>query len=272
MIKKFFRKYVYKSLTRIEKRLRYVISTLILSLVMLFSLSAFNFLDNFWLLVPLIILSAYVMTYFSVLEGIEKTEWLTLFIMPVLVSCAFYFFFFLFPARWITRLPFIITYAISIYAMLSVANIFNVGVEKSLQLYRAAFSVNYFYQTVVMFLMVNVLLSLRMHFMVNAVVTFMLVFLLSLQLLWSVKPKISLDRKLISYSLFIAFCVSQVMIIASFVPLKSSIVSLLITASYYCLSGLLYHYIDQRLFKQTIREYLFVIGFIVCIVLLSISW
>jgi len=66
--------------------------------------------------------------------------------MPIVLSIAFYMFYFLFPVRWITRIPFIALYAIAIYATLLCSNIFSIGVEKSLQLYRAAFSINFLFQ------------------------------------------------------------------------------------------------------------------------------
>ena len=90
----------------------------------------------------------------------------------------FLLFYFLFPTRWITRIPFIIFYSISVYAMFLVSNIFNVGVEKSLQLYRAAFSVNYFYQSLMVFLFANLILSLKLNFFLGGLL------FLSLDRLW----------------------------------------------------------------------------------------
>jgi hypothetical protein len=53
------------------------------------------------------------LTYFSILEGIEKIELLMLFFMPIVISIAFYISYFLFPARWLTRIPFVAIYAVS---------------------------------------------------------------------------------------------------------------------------------------------------------------
>jgi hypothetical protein len=60
--------------------------------------------------------------------------------------------------------------------------------------------------------------------------------------------------------------------LTSFISLKPAIFAIFVTACYYGLTGLLYHYLDQKLFKQVIREYLFVFGFVGCIVLLSMPW
>lgn len=254
----------------IEKRLRFVISVLALTGLML--VATFFFFDQAIIFIPLFITVAYLGTFFSVLHGIEKVEWFTLFIMPVIFTIFFYLFFLLFPVRWLTRVPFLMIYAFSVYAILLTSNIFNVGVEKSLQLYRAAFSVNYFYQTFVMFLIANVVFSFRMNPVINAAIMFALTFLLSLQLLWSVKPKTILDRSQINYSILISVIISQLTMVLSFVPLKLSILALVVTAAYYSLCGLFYHYIEQKLFTKTIREYIIVMGFVLIIVLLSLQW
>src|SRR3989304_6573066 len=126
---------------KIDKRVRFVVSAGLLGGIMLFA-TFFNF-DRAIIFIPLIIILTFFFTYFSLVEGIEKMGWFGLFLMPILVSVSFYLFYFLFPGRWLTRIPFLIFYEISIYATLLTSNIFNVGVEKSLGLYRAAFSINF---------------------------------------------------------------------------------------------------------------------------------
>ena len=74
------------------------------------------------------------------------------------------------------------------------------------------------------------------------------------------------------YSLFIAMVVAEGGMVLSFVPLKTSVFALFLTAAYYSVSGLVYHYIDQRLFKETIREYLFVLIFTFAIMIFTIRW
>src|SRR3990170_2589378 len=140
-----------KKALRIEKRFRFVISAIILSLLMLVS--------------------------------------------TIFLTLSFYLFYFLFPVRWLTRLPFIVLYGISIYAVLLCSNIFNVGVEKSIQLYRAAFSINFFYQAVVFFLFNNALFSFKLHFIFNSLLVFLTAFLLGFQFIWTVKLDLRVEKK-----------------------------------------------------------------------------
>lgn len=259
-----------KTTLQIEKRIRFVINVFLMTLLML--ASTFFFFDKAIFFIPIFIVAIYVLTYFSILQGIEKIEWLMLFLMPVLITVSFYLFYSLFPVRWLTRLPFILLYSFSLYAILLSSNIFNVGVEKSLQLYRAAFSVNYFYQTIIIFLAASVIFSFRLSPFINGVSMFVLSFLLSLQLFWSVKPKVSLSRLVISYSVLMSVVLLQVTILFSFIPVKLTVFALFTTAIYYSLCGFLYHHMEQKLFTNTIREYAIVIVFVLGIVLLSLQW
>lgn len=265
-----FRQSFDKKAIKIDKRIRLVISVLILGLLMLFS-TLFNF-DKAVIFVPIFLIATYLLSYFSLLEGIKRISWFGLFLMPGVITIFFYLFYFLFPARWLTRLPFIFIYEVSIYAVLLCANIFNVGVEKNLQLYRAAFSINFFYQAVVSFLFYNVLFSLKYNFIVNMIGAGIWTFLLSLQLLWSIRLNRYLEKNVLDYSLFITLFMMQAVLIVSFIPSRTTVYALFLTASYYSVAGIIHHHIDEKLFKETVREYVSVWIFVLVITLLSLNW
>jgi hypothetical protein len=265
-----FRHFFEKKAIKIDKRLRLVISVLILGLLMLIS-TFFNF-DKALFFLPIFIITTYFLSYFSLLEGIKKISWFGLFLMPELITLSFYLFYFLFPGRWLTRLPFIFIYEVSIYAILLCANIFNVGVEKSLQLYRAAFSINFFYQALVSFLFYNVLFSLKYNFFINIIGAGVSAFLLSLQLFWSIRLNRYLDKEVLTYSLFTTLLMLETSLVVSFIPLRTAVYALFLTATYYSVAGVIHHHIDEKLFKETIKEYVSVWIFVMIITLLSLSW
>ncbi len=272
----------YKKIGKIQKRIRLVISSFILTLLML--MATFFSFDKYIYFIVLFIFSGVLLTYFSIIDlnkktGLlsrsvnkVKTGWLMLFLMPVYMSISFYFFYFLFPVRWLTRFPFIIIYAVSIYALLLVSNILNVGVEKSLQLFRAAFSVNFFYQTLVFFLIANVLFSMKSNFLLNGIGVFVLSFPLVLQYLWSIDPQINIEKELVKYGIISSLFFGELSVIFSFVPINGAILSLFITGSYYSLLGVLYNFLKKRLFKETIKEYLVVWAFVFLVVILSVRF
>ena len=259
-----------KRAIKIDKRIRLVISVLVLGLLMLFS-TLFNF-DKAIIFVPVFLITTYFLSYFSLLEGIKRIGWFGLFLMPEVITMFFYLFYFLFPARWLTRLPFIFIYEVSIYAVLLCANIFNVGVEKNLQLYRAAFSINFFYQAVVSFLFYNVLFSLKYNFIVNIIGAGIITFLLSLQLLWSIRLNRYLEKSVLDYSLFTTLLMMEAALIVSFIPSRTTVYALFLTASYYSVAGIIHHHIDEKLFEETIREYVSVWIFVLIVTLLSLGW
>jgi len=263
-------KQIKKRAIKIEKRLRLAISVVLLTFLMLFS--TFFYFDKALFFIFAFLLITYFLTYFSLIEKIEKISWLTLFLMPVLLTISFYLFYFLFPSRWLTRLPFLFAYGISIYAVLLCSNIFNVGVEKSLQLYRAAFSINFFYQTLVSFLIFNIIFSLKEIFYINLILVGGVVYLLSFQLFWTIKLDKKPEREVFDFAFLTALILAEVSVLVSFIPLPSTSVSLFLTATFYSIAGIFYNYLDKKLFKETIREYVFVWIFIFLITLLSISW
>lgn len=270
-MKTFFKKnYLNELASKLPRRLRFVISAVVLTALLLLS-SFFDF-ETVWIFLPLLVVATYFFTYFAVLEGINKTEWLVLFIMPVLFTVFMYFFYYLFPVRWLTRVPMVLFYGLSMYALLLTSNIFNVGVEKNIQLYRAAFSVNFLFQTLIVFLATEVILSFRMVFILNTLAIFAVLFPICLQLFWSVHPQPKIDRKDIFYAFVTSFIIAQALCVLSFIPLKITIVALFITGIFYSIGGLLYHFLDDKLFKQTIREYIMVLVVIMGIVLLTIQW
>jgi hypothetical protein len=267
---KVIRQFIERRAIKIDKRIRLVISVIILGLLMLFS-TFFNF-DKAIFFLPIFITTTYLLSYFSLLEGIKKIGWFGLFLMPELITIFFYLFYFLFPARWLTRLPFIFIYEVSIYAVLLCANIFNVGVEKNLQLYRAAFSINFFFQAVVSYLFYNVLFSLKYNFLINMFGAGISAFLLSMQLFWSIRLNRFLDRSVLIYSVFTTLLMAEMGLLISFVPSRTAVYALFLTACYYSITGIIHHHIDEKLFEETIREYVSVWVFVLVITILSLSW
>jgi len=96
--------------------------------------------------------------------------------------------------------------------------------------------------------------------------------LLSLQLFWTIRLNKYLEKDVLIYSLFMALLMSEIGLLISFVPLRIPVYALFLTATYYSLTGIICHYIDQKLFKETIKEYVSVWVFVMIITLLSLSW
>lgn len=257
-INKFFKVPLFNKFAgKIQKRIRFVISSLVLTSILL--ISTFFTFDKVWLFVPVFILLSYFFTYFSLLEDIEKVEWITLFIMPVIFTVVCYSFYFLFPVRWLTRVPYLFIYSVSMYAIFLTSNIFNVGVEKNLRLYKAAFAVNYFFQTFLTFLFSSIIFSLREYFIVNALGVGIVSFALATQLFWTIKLNLELSSEVKNHALFVGLLMAETALLLSFLPLKGSVLSLILASTYYSIGGLTSAHLDNRLFRSTIREFVAVL-------------
>lgn len=257
-------------LARIDKRQRFLIATCILTALLFFS-SFFSF-QEIYVFVPVIFLVVYIFTFFSILEGISHHEWTMLFLHPVYFSIVFYLFYFFLPQRWLTRLPFIVIYTISIYAILLSQNIFNVGVTKSLQLFRAAYSVNFLFLTISAFLTYSLIISLRLYFFWNFLLIFVTTLPLTLHLLWSIEPKAKVGKSIFFQSVFVALLIAEMGVLLSFIPVNQSVFALILTSLYYGVCGLFQVFLQGSFFKERIREYLFVLVFVLVIFVLTVQW
>lgn len=256
--------------SQIGKRRRFIYATLVMTFFILVS----SFLDSqkVYLLLPLLIIFVYFSTFFSILEGINGAEWLMLFLMPIYFTIVYYFFYFILPGRWLTRLPYVSIYAISIYALLLSSNILNVGVAKNLQLYRAAFSVGFLYLAISAYLSYSLILSFKLYPIFNLIAFFLATYPLALHFFWSINPKTYIRREVLKYALVVTLIVAEFGYILSFMPLTPTIYALFLAAGLYSLLGLFHAHIEERLFRNRIREYLMVIIFVSIITLLSIRW
>ncbi len=259
-----------KTFSPIGKRRRFIISTIILTF--LYALSTLFSFEEMYVFVPLIILAVYVCTAFSILEGLSKHEWIMLFIHPIYFSVVWYLFYFFVPQRWLTRLPFLAIYVVSTYAILLSQNIFNVGVSKSLQLFRAAFSVNYLYLTIGAFLSTSLIVSLRLNFIFNALLIFVCMYPLVLHMLWSVEPRDYVSKQVSAYGFIISAVIAEAALILSFLPINQSIFALVVTCLFYSLTGTFQIYLQGSLFKERLREFIFVAIFACSILFLTVKW
>jgi len=241
----------------VPKRIRIIVATLFSTLLLAGS-TFFPFSETWFIFISLFVFVLYGVIYLAIYEGIDGVERYTLFIMPIFYAIALYLFYSLLPVRWLTRIPYLALFSLGFYAILLSTNILNVGVEKSLQLYRAAFSVNYLSQTFAFFLYTLAILSLRLPVILSTPLIAVASSLLSLQLLWSVHLEREISRKVVNMSLLVGVLILEAGILASFLPVKTNVRTLLLVSTYFSITGILYHYLDNRLFKNIVREYVIV--------------
>jgi len=219
---------------------------------------------------------SYLLTAWSLKEDIVGVEWLLLFILPVFFTASMSLFYFLLPARWISRLTISAIFAIGTYAIVRAENIYNVAVQRSIQLLRVAQTVGLLITLSVLFLSAVVVFSLRLAFWQNMFILAPLAFVLALQSLWSVRLETKLTGQLFIYSTVLAIVIGEIAAVLSFWPVfKSSsfaIVALFISSIYYSMVGMTQQYFLGRMFANTTREYIVPFFSMLILLIFSTRW
>jgi len=264
------KKRIWSFLNKIDKRQRLVFSVGIVFLGNLF----ITLLPLNWALwfIPVDIMLVYIATYLALLEDIEHIEWLVLFILPIYLAVSLLLFYYLLPIHWLTRIPYLVVLSITLYAGILSENIFNVGVEKTLPLYRAAYSVSNFLTLLTAFLIFTVLYSFRLNFLVNGFLGLLIAWPLFFHSTWSANPKAVLEERVYKFATINTVLLAFAVLLLNFVPIKTNIFALYTVAIFYLLSGITQEVINDTVFRERVREYLIVFGVLSILVLMSANW
>lgn len=224
-------------------------------------------------MVVILAISSYILSAWCLREDLGGVEWLTLLILPTMYTAAVSLFYFLLPVRWLTRLPTAIFYAIGMYALLLTENIYNVAVERSIQLIRAAHSIGLLMTLVTIFLFLSTIFALHLDALRNSILVGVLTFPLFLQSLWSAQ----LTQRTISSTIWLYAAVSTMIVVEttfvlSFWPLKAIVAALFLTSVVYSLIGVGQLRLLERLFAASIREFVSVTVIVFVLILMITRW
>lgn len=261
---------LYTTLRKIDKRKRLFVSMLgITCSFLLFTTIPFA---KVLFVLPLLFAVVYIGTYISILEDIHNIEWIVLFIAPLYFCISLLLFYYLLPSRLLTRIPFAVLVGVAIYALLLSENIFNVGVDRTLPLYRAAYSISNFFTLIILFLVFTVLFSFRLHFVLTSFIGGVVALPVMFHALWTASPKNVLEERIYKFSVVIALMLSIALLLFGFLPVKTNILSLYAVSIAYVLIGITQEVIQDTAFRERVREYLFVFLGMSVLVLLAGSW
>ncbi|PJE67506.1 hypothetical protein COU95_02100 [Candidatus Shapirobacteria bacterium CG10_big_fil_rev_8_21_14_0_10_40_9] len=208
------------------------------------------------------------LTLWSLREALSGIRFLTTAILPTLFTAGVGLFYFLLPANIFSQLPVVALYAVGIYALLLTENIFSVAAIRTIQLLRAAHAVGFLLTLLTAFFLFDTIFSFRISGWWNSLLVFGVSLPLFLQGLWSVNLEEKLTRRILDYTFFLSLVSGELAFIISFYPVTIAMASLFLTTSIYVTLGLVQAEFQERLFKQTIYEYLGV-GIVVLAVMLG---
>lgn len=254
----------------ISKRQKFIISAALLSIGLL-AIQLANISWRYQAIFGLTFLT-YLLSVWSLREGISGIEWLTVLILPTLFTAGVGLFYFLLPSGWLARLPVAALYGLGLYALLLTENIFSVAAIRNIQLLRAAHAVGFLLTLLTAFFLYDTILSFRLSFWLNFIFVFLVSLPLFIQGLWSVNLEERISGQIWFYSLALSLIVAEGALALSFWPVTVSAGSLALITIMYVVLGLTQHYLSQRLFKRTINEYLTVGIIVLAVILITTHW
>lgn len=257
----------------ISKRQKFVFLSLILSLgFLIIQLLGGESGEARFLGIGALSLAAFLFSAWVLKEEISGIKWLTLLILPTAFTATLGLAYFLFPVRWLTRLPTTFLYGVGMYAILLTENIYNVAAEKTIQLVRAAQAVGFLLTLITFFLFFITLFSFHLPFWENFLLVSGVAFPLIFQSLWSVKMEKGITRQILTMSLFLALILGEMALVFSFWPMKIIFLAFLLTATSYTLVGSTQQELLERLFKKTASEFLAVSVIVFLFILWTTHW
>lgn len=255
----------------LTKRQQFVFITAILTVVLMLT----QLIPVEVIRYPLVILLALI-TYagaaFALREDLAGIEWLTLLIPPTLYSAAVALFYFLLPARWLTRIPVAGLYAIGLYALLLTENIYNVAANRTIALLRAARSVGFLLTIFTFYLLTLTVMSFRSYPLGTTVIVIVLSFLHIFPSLWLMELTGRASKSTILMSVALSFVLGELAWVLSFWPMPTAMIALLMASVFYSTVGMGQEYLANKLYKKTIIEFFVVCFFVFIAALLTTHW
>ncbi len=253
------------------KKKRFVISSILLSIdllsIQLINDQVFKFID-----IGILGLMTFFLFWWSLREGIKTRISFLVTVLPVYYSVGAALFWFLLPNTILVTTMVIILYGISVYFLFLTENVFSVSSLKTIALYRAARGVGFLFTLIAFFFTLNALISLKFSYFYEGLLVFIITFPLYVQGYWTSTLQDKMNSRLRYLSLVSSLLQAQISVILFFWPVGVIVGSLFLTILFYILLGLGQCELEERLFPQTVREYLTVGAVVFIVMLFSTSW
>ncbi len=254
----------------ITKRQKIVIIAAILT-IGLVSTQLVDFNLRFKFLGGLAVLT-YLLSLWSLWEGINLTKAIILLILPVFYTLAVSSFYFLLPVRWLTRMPVALIFGVTTYLLLLAQNVFNVASIRTIPLYRAASTANFLFTILSAFFIYNVIYAFNLFFVLNGLIVMIFSFPLILQSIWSIEMSDRVNAPVLIQSFILSLVLGELALCFSFWPISNVIWSVTLSSALYVLVGLTTQVLRGRVTNRVVWEYITIGGVVFLISFLTTSW
>lgn len=239
----------------LNKRQKIVITATLLTIGLL-STQLVDFNLRFRFIAGLGIL-AYILTLWSLWEGIDRTKMVILLILPTFYTVAVASFYFLLPVRWLTRLPVALFFGLSFYLLQLCQNVFNVAAIRTIPLYRAASTASFLFTLITALFLYNVIFAFNLAFLWSGLIIFLVTFPLIVQTFWNIEME-NVSLLILIQSFVLSLIIGEFAIALSFWPMPITMRSLALASSLYIMVGLMTQELRSRLQKRVVWEYILI--------------
>ena len=260
---------VEETVQLIPKHVRYAISSVVGGIAMFLAV-AVPF-QAIWISVPIILILCYGLVWFAIFENIDRVEWIMLFALPIMWTLEWYIFFYMIPVRWLTRIVFSAVFAIFLYVLISVENIYNVGVEKNIQLQKVALTVSTIFLICLVYIAFQVIASFEFNVLISSLLVALVAWLIAIKYFWTTNPKLSVSRGEMLVALLTAVICGLFNIVFALFPFFSETTRpVLLAGLFYVVTSMISDAPDEIIFAQRSREMILIASALVVVFLSSI--
>lgn len=263
-LRRFSRK---KAILNIPKRQKFIISVAILSLALFFSEQLFGKGGIYIAILFSIFTDLFV--FWAIRKDLQDNFSPQIFILPLMYTLACSLFYFLVPVRFMTRVGMTSLYALGLYSLLLSENIFIVSSIRTIALLSSARTVSFIIAILSYFFLSNVVFSLHLNIVITLLLIFAFSFPLILHSIWTHTLE-SDFRSQIQWISLITLCLVETAFVLWFWSSAPTIIALFLTGVFYILVGISQIWLDKRLFKGVMWEYIWV-AVIVFLVFITFS-
>jgi hypothetical protein len=252
MARRRFLKYI-----RFSKRSKFVLSTFLLTFGLFLAFLAGANFGNQW--VTALAFFSCALTIFSLWGDLPKRRQIIIILLP-----SFYFtlsiglFYFVLPARWLTRIIMLTVFAFGFYATLLAQNIYVISVARSIKLLQAARTIGFLLSVASAFCLYYILFSLHTFLPVLTISIFITSFVLVTTVIWSVTLKEFIEKTELFHILVLTLVLSEIGTFVAFWPVSVAFASIFLAGNFYTFVGLSQHWLGNRLFRRVLWEFVWV--------------
>ncbi|HMS23038.1 MAG TPA: hypothetical protein PKA38_04735 [Candidatus Levybacteria bacterium] len=202
----------------------------------------------------------------------KKSYLLPIFILPFFYTLSFSLFYSLIPSRFLTRILLTLIFSFGAYSLFLTQNIFAISTLRTINLLRSARIVSFVITIFVLFFMFSIIFSLRLPLYVTPFLVGAISYLMATQFLWSYSESREGSREVFLFSGGISIMMIELAFALSIWPVSASIYAIFLTGIFYTYSGLAHAWLEKRLFKGILWEYVWVGVLSVLFLLVFSKW